>query len=192
MPLISLDERFIVFKIVYFGPGMSGKTTNLLHIHSRLAGDGTGGLVTLDTEGDRTIFFDFFPLELGTVAGLGVRFHLYTIPGQAHYEASRRLILTGADGVVFVADSRRDLLGTNVSCMGEMLENISGLGWDPSEFPIVLQYNKRDVSPAIEVGEIEGALGMRVPATTAVAVKGEGVMETLRQAGRLVVQKVEI
>ena len=124
MPHINYEKREIAFKVVYFGPGMSGKTTNLLHIHRALAQDVRGEMLTLDTAEERTLFFDFFPLELGQIAGFGLRFNMYTVPGQVYYEASRRLILDGADGVVFVADSHPDCLAANLRSFRMMEDNL--------------------------------------------------------------------
>lgn len=192
MPHISFEEKLIVFKIVYFGPGMSGKTTNLLYIHSQLAGPTRGDMITIDTEGERTLFFDFFPLELGTVAGYSLKFHLYTIPGQIHYEASRRLILEGADGVVFVLDSCPELFSDNVKSFEMMQCNLADMNCDPGLFPIVLQYNKRDLYPRLPLGSLEKELGLEFPVTEAIAVEGFGVMETLRQASRGVISRFEV
>jgi hypothetical protein len=193
MPHISVESREIYFKIVYFGPGCSGKTTNLLQIFHRLGSEQRGDMVTLNTEGERTLFFDFFPLELGKVEGYSVRFHLYTIPGQVHYEASRRLILEGADGVVFVADSQVDKLEENIESFRSMMRNLCDLVPRPDSFPLVLQYNKRDISPAIEMGTIEKNLSLvGIPRTLAIAVQGKGVMETLRIVSREVVQSFQL
>jgi signal recognition particle receptor subunit beta len=193
MPHISVESREIYFKIVYFGPGCSGKTTNLLQIYSRMGSDHRGGMITLNTEGERTLFFDFFPLELGKVEGYSVRFHLYTIPGQVHYEASRRLILEGADGVVFVADSQPAKMDENLESFSSMQKNLREMLPRFEGFPLVIQYNKRDLSPSIELGSIEKALSLGgIPRTLAIAVQGKGVMETLRMISREVVQSFQI
>ncbi len=143
MPHLDLENRQFIFKIVYFGPGMSGKTTNLLHIHRTLTEKYRGDMLVLDTEEERTLFFDFFPVSLGTVQGFSLKFHLYTIPGQVFYEASRRIILEGADGVVFVADSAAHRLEENIDMYRRMLDNLRSYYIEPENYPIVLQYNKR-------------------------------------------------
>lgn len=193
MPYISYNRREITFKIVYYGPGMSGKTTNLLHIHRSLRPDMRGELLTLNTEEERTLFFDFLPLELGNVEGYTVRFHMYTVPGQVYYEASRRLVLDGADGVVFVADSQTERMAENIESFHLMQENMRSYGLDPTTFPTVLQYNKRDCAHPLEIGTLEGALDLNgIPVFESVAVKGAGVMETIRRITQMVVQRFQI
>ncbi len=190
MPHINPEDRNIVFKLVYFGPGMSGKTTNLHWIHAQLAKKYRGEMIILDTERERTLFFDFYPVSLGKVEGYSLKFHLYTIPGQIHYEASRRLILEGADGVVFVADSRETHRDMNLQSYRMMVENMAELRMPVESFPIVLQYNKRDLAPVLPLGSIEKELGLEgVPATEAVALEGRGVMQTLRLASTEVIRK---
>lgn len=192
MPHINPDERNIVFKLVYFGPGMSGKTTNLHWIHAQLARKYRGEMVILDTEKERTLFFDFYPVSLGRVEGYALKFHLYTIPGQIHYEASRRLILEGADGVVFVADSRVSHMERNLESYRMMLDNMADLRMPVDTFPVVIQYNKRDLEPVIELGSVERELGLGdVPATEAVALEGRGVMSTLRTASMEVIRRFQ-
>jgi hypothetical protein len=193
MPHINYDQREIVFKIVYYGPGLSGKTTNLVQVHRALAEDVRGEMVTLDTDEERTLFFDFFPLDLGKIEGYGVRFNMYTVPGQIYYEASRRLILDGADGVVFVADSQQERLEANIDSFRLMQENLASYGIDWKTFPLTLQYNKRDVSSPIAVGTIEEQLNLDgVPVREAVAVENKGVMETIRNVSRQVIGKFQI
>ncbi|HRW77804.1 MAG TPA: gliding-motility protein MglA, partial [Candidatus Sabulitectum sp.] len=181
MPHLDLENRQFIFKIVYFGPGMSGKTTNLLYIHRTLMEKYRGDMLVLDTEEERTLFFDFFPVSLGTVQGFSLKFHLYTIPGQVYYEASRRIILEGADGVVFVADSNTERLDDNLEMYRRMLDNLESYGVDPGSFPIVLQYNKRDFDDILPLGTLEEALELpdRIPVTSSVATTGRGVMQTL-------------
>jgi len=193
MPYINYHDKEIAFKVVYCGPGFSGKTTNLMYIHKALDRNKTGELVILDTEGERTIFFDFFPLELGRIEGFSVRFNMYTVPGQLHYEASRRLILEGADGVVFVADSHVVRLEENVESF-RMLENsLETWGIDRSSFPIVLQYNKRDLPSVLPIGTLEGQLGLNgTPVLEAVANTGQGVMETIRLTAHQVIEKFRL
>ncbi|MBN2344183.1 MAG: GTPase domain-containing protein [Deltaproteobacteria bacterium] len=192
MPYISYDKKEISFKIVYYGPGMSGKTTNLMYIHNSLAENLRGELVSLDTEEERTLFFDFFPLELGQIAGYDVKFNLYTIPGQIYYEASRKLMLEGADGVVFVADSNPLRFDRNITSYEMMLDNLASYHIDAEQFPIVLQYNKRDFPDAIERGSLEKVLEIQVPSLEAVATSGEGVMETIRTISKMIIEGFEL
>jgi len=193
MPHLDPTEKQIVFKIVYFGPGMSGKTTNLLYIHKSLTNEYKGEMLVLDTEKERTLFFDFFPVSLGTVQGYSLKFHLYTIPGQIFYEASRRIILLGADGVVFVADSSADRLDDNTEMFRLMNENLRSYGIDPSSFPIVLQYNKRDCNPRLELGEIERELELdNIPVTESIAIEGKGVMKTLQVVSKEIIKRFQI
>jgi signal recognition particle receptor subunit beta len=193
MPYISYSNREIAFKVVYYGPGMSGKTTNLVHIHRVLRPEAKGELLTLNTAEERTLFFDFFPVELGEAEGYRVRFNLYTVPGQVYYEASRRLVLEGADGIVFVADSQPSRLEENLQSYRMMLENLTSFGTDLKRFPAVLQYNKRDCDGPLPVGTLERALGLNgIPVLEAVAVNGAGVMETIKRVTRMVIERFEI
>lgn len=193
MPHLDPTEKQIVFKIVYFGPGMSGKTTNLLYIHKTLTDRYKGDMLVLDTEKERTLFFDFFPVSLGTVQGYSLKFHLYTIPGQIYYEASRRIILEGADGVVFVADSQADRLDDNTEMYRLMIDNLLGHGIDPSGFPVVLQYNKRDYNPRLRLGVIEKELGLEgIPVTESIATQGRGVMRTLQLISKEIIRRFQI
>ena len=194
MPHLDLDERQVIFKIVYYGPGLSGKTTNLRFIHRTLAERYRGDMLELDTEEERTLFFDFFPVSLGDVEGFSLRFHLYTIPGQVFYEASRRIILQGADGIVFVADSQIDRLPENLESYRMMQANLESFGYDSRTFPMVLQYNKRDLEPLLETGTIERELGLdsSLPVTESVAIKGRGVMNTLKIVSKEVIRRFQL
>ncbi len=193
MPYINYENKEISFKIVYYGPGMSGKTTNLVRIHESLSSAVKGNLITLDTDEERTLFFDFFPLDLGYIAGYKVRFNMYTIPGQIYYEASRRLMLDGADGVVFVADSQPIRYDYNIMSFQMMQDNLIYYGLDPDSFPIVLQYNKRDVENAVPLGSIENELELNeIKVLEAVAVKGKGVTETIHTITRMVINRFEL
>lgn len=193
MPFINYEKKEIVFKIVYYGPGMSGKTTNLIHIHKTLAKHQRGEMLLLDTAEERTLFFDFFPLELGKIEGYMVRFNMYTVPGQIYYEASRRLILDGADGVVFVVDSEPQRLADNIMSYGMMEENLRSYQLDPRLFPIVLQYNKRDCPKAIPLGTLEREFRLEgVPVLEAVATSGDGVLETIRLATTEVIKQFKL
>ncbi len=192
MPHINYDSREVTFKLVYYGPGMSGKTTNLVQIHHLVAPDHKGDLISLDTDEERTLFFDFFPLEIGDVMGYAVRFNLYTVPGQVYYEATRRLLLDGADGVVFVVDSQPHRLDDNVTSFQLMHDNMREYRMDLDRFPLVLQYNKRDCDAPISVGVLEDRLGLpRVPVHEAVALHGAGVMETVRSLSKQVVTRFQ-
>ncbi len=193
MPYLSYSNREIAFKVVYYGPGMSGKTTNLVHIHRCLRPDVKGELVTLNTEDERTLFFDFFPLELGEAEGYRIRFNMYTVPGQSFYEASRRLVLEGADAVVFVADSQPARLDENIESYRAMLSNLESFHIDPKHFPAVLQYNKRDCPDPLPIGTLEKKLALNgIPVFESVAVSGVGVMETIRAASRMVIERFQL
>jgi len=183
MPYIGIENREVVFKIVYYGPGMSGKTTNLVKVHEALSRTVRGDMIVLDTAEERTLFFDFFPMELGSVNGFTVRFYMYTVPGQVYYAASRRVILEGADGVVFVADSQPH----------RMEDHLRSYDVDASTFPVALQYNKRDCPAPIPLGLLEQKLQLKsIPSFEAVATEGRGVMETIRAVSREVVKRFEL
>src|SRR5437667_12346626 len=154
MAFINYATREINCKIVYYGPGLGGKTTNIQHIYEKTSAAAKGKLISLATETDRTLFFDFLPLELGAIRGLRTRFHLYTVPGQVFYDASRRLILKGADGVVFVADSQESRLEANVESLQNLEKNLKEQGYELKAVPYVLQFNKRDLSTALASDEM--------------------------------------
>jgi signal recognition particle receptor subunit beta len=184
---INPKRREINIKIVYYGPALSGKTTNLIQIHSRVDPNMRGDLVSLKTREDRTIFFDFLQLELGRIQGLKPRFNLYTVPGQVRYVASRKLVLQGADGVVFVADSQADLRRSNILAMRSLRQNLRELGYDPAEFPMVVQFNKRDLPNIVPEALLSADLGRNgAPCLTSVATEGVGVFDTLKAIIRLV------
>ncbi|HEY3489674.1 MAG TPA: GTPase domain-containing protein [Candidatus Deferrimicrobiaceae bacterium] len=187
MALFNYATRELSAKIVYYGPGLSGKTTNIEMVHKLLKPDQKGKLISLPTETDRTLFFDFLPIELGQIKGFKVRFHLYTVPGQVFYNATRRLVLQGVDGVVFVADSQRGMEGSNEESLGNLTENLLTYGKKIEELPFVIQYNKRDLKNVATVAELDAYLNPRgVPIHEAVAIKGPGVTETLVTISRLV------
>ncbi|MEJ7809722.1 MAG: ADP-ribosylation factor-like protein [Gemmatimonadaceae bacterium] len=156
--MINYASREINCKVVYYGPGLGGKTTNLEHIYTKVAPSSRGKLISLATESERTIFFDFLPVDLGTVRGFKTRFHLYTVPGQVYYNASRKLILRNVDGIVFVADSQRERLEANQESLQNLYENLEEHGYDLSHIPFVMQYNKRDLPGAAPVDELQGML----------------------------------
>uniref|UniRef100_A0A7C2GG24 Gliding-motility protein MglA n=2 Tax=Thermus islandicus TaxID=540988 RepID=A0A7C2GG24_9DEIN len=192
MSTINFANREINFKIVYYGPGLSGKTTNLKWIYSRIPEGRKGEMVSLATEDERTLFFDFLPLDLGEVKGFKTRFHLYTVPGQVFYNASRKLILRGVDGIVFVADSAPNRLRANAESMRNMRENLAEYGLKVEDIPTVLQVNKRDLPDALPVEMVQAVVDPegRLPVFEAVATEGKGVFETLREVSRLVLARV--
>jgi len=187
MALFNYATRELSAKIVYYGPGLSGKTTNIEIVHKMLRPEQKGRLISLPTETDRTLFFDFLPIELGQIKGFKVRFHLYTVPGQVFYNATRRLVLQGVDGVVFVADSQREMTNSNMESLKNLMDNLSSYGKKLEELPFVLQYNKRDLRNAAPVAELDTALNfLHVPTFEAVAPTGKGVTETLVGISRMV------
>ena len=190
MSTVNFSSKEINFKIVYYGPALSGKTTNLMRIYERLTQDRKGELVSLSTHEDRTLFFDFFPLELGEIQGFKTRFHMYTVPGQVYYEASRRIVLSGADGVVFVADSASDKREENIESFRGMLKNMASYGLHPQDVPITLQYNKRDLPDILTTEELDVDLRKdNWPRFEAVAVEGEGVLDTIRETMKAVLRR---
>jgi len=190
--LVNYATREITCKIVYYGPGRSGKTTNLHYIYGQVPADRRGKMVSLATETDRTLFFDFLPLDLGTVRGFKTRFHLYTVPGQVFYEASRRLILKGADGVVFVADSQEERLDANLETLDNLREHLKDHNLDFNTIPYVLQLNKRDLPNAMPVPELKKQLTLKgEPSLEAVAVTGQGVFDTLKEVAKLVLAELK-
>lgn len=220
MSMINYASREINCKIVYYGPGLGGKTTNLEHVYGKLQPDTRGKLISLATETERTLFFDFLPVDLGTIRGFKARFHLYTVPGQVYYNASRKLILKGVDGIVFVADSQLERMEANQEAMQNLYDNMAEYGYDLRRMPFVVQYNKRDLPNAAGIGELQAALNpgweiddamrqqatpsptrpsdplieqlptgewvQRAPFFDAVAVNGDGVFDTLKGVGKLV------
>jgi signal recognition particle receptor subunit beta len=191
MSFINYSSREINCKIVYYGPGLCGKTTNLQWIHSKTAPDARGKMISLATETERTLFFDFLPLALGEIRGFRTRFHLYTVPGQVYYDASRKLILKGVDGVVFVADSQMERTEANLESVENLQTNLAEQGYDIAKVPYVVQYNKRDLPNAAPLDELRSLLNpMKVPEFEAVAPTGVGVFETLKQVARLVLTEL--
>lgn len=191
MSMINYASREINCKIVYYGTGLGGKTTNLEYIYSRVNPDTKGKMISLATETERTLFFDFLPIDLGEVRGFKTRFHLYTVPGQVYYNASRKLILKGVDGVIFVADSQAERMEANVEAMHNLYENLESYGYDLTQIPFAIQYNKRDLSNAMAVEELRAQLNPTgVPDYEGVAIEGKGVFETLGSVSKLVVQSL--
>jgi signal recognition particle receptor subunit beta len=187
VPFINFPAREINCKLVYYGPGLGGKTANLQWIYDHTGTTQKGKMVSLATETDRTLFFDFLPLDLGTVRGFKTRFHLYTVPGQVFYEASRRLILKGADGVVFVADSQEERLDANLETLDNLREHLKDHNLDFNTIPYVLQLNKRDLPNILPVEELQKQLSVKgEPAIEAVAITGQGIFDTLKEVAKLV------
>jgi signal recognition particle receptor subunit beta len=187
MSFINYSSKEINCKVVYYGPGLCGKTTNLQYIYKRMNPDARGKMISLATETERTLFFDFLPLSLGEVRGFKTRFHLYTVPGQVFYDASRRLILRGVDGVVFCADSQLTRMDANVESFDNLRMNLEEQGYNPDKVPLVFQYNKRDLSDVASVSELHALLNLRnVPEFEASASTGVGVFETLKSAIKLI------
>ncbi|MCX8084030.1 MAG: ADP-ribosylation factor-like protein [Calditerrivibrio sp.] len=192
MSFINYSTKEINFKIVYYGPGLCGKTTNLQYIYDQTDPTQKGKMVSLATETERTLFFDFMPLKLGEIKGFKVRLHLYTVPGQVFYDASRKLILKGADGVVFVADSQKDRMDANMDSLENLIDNLKENGLDYDTIPLVMQWNKRDLPDIESVEEMERILNTRkVESFEAVAIKGEGVFETLKAISKAVMMKMK-
>jgi signal recognition particle receptor subunit beta len=187
MSFINYASREINCKIVYYGPGLCGKTTNLQYIYNKTAEGAKGKMISLATETERTLFFDFLPLELGEIRGFKTRFHLYTVPGQVFYDASRKLILKGVDGVVYVADSQEERMDANLESLDNLRSNLEEQGYDLDKLPYVVQYNKRDLPNLVPVEELRRELNPTgVPDFEARAVTGEGVFETLKAVAKLV------
>lgn len=192
MSFINFAAREINCKIVYYGAGLGGKTTNLQYIFDKTNEKQKGKMISLATETDRTLFFDFLPLDLGTVRGFKTRFHLYTVPGQVFYDASRKLILRGVDGVVFVADSQEERMDANVEAIDNLADNLKEHGYDFGKIPYVLQFNKRDMPTALPVDELKKQLVRRgEPTFEAVAPVGTGVFETLKEVARQVLVELK-
>jgi hypothetical protein len=185
MTFINYANREINCKIVYYGPGLGGKTSNLHYIYEKTSPDSRGKMISLATEADRTLFFDFLPLDLGTIRGFTTRFHLYTVPGQVFYDASRKLILKGVDGVVFVADSQSERMEANIESIRNLEQNLREHGLDLRTIPYALQFNKRDLPGAVPVDELYRILNYkREPTFEAVATTGVGVFDTLKSVAK--------
>jgi signal recognition particle receptor subunit beta len=189
MSLINYASREINCKIVYYGTGLGGKTTNLEYVYSKVNPEAKGKMISLATETERTLFFDFLPIDLGDVKGFKTRFHLYTVPGQVYYNASRKLILKGVDGVIFVADSQAERMEANIEAMHNLYENLESYGYDLTNIPFAMQYNKRDLPNAMPMSDLRSQLNpMGVPDFEGVAIEGRGVFETLGAVSKMVVK----
>lgn len=191
MSVINYSSREITFKIVYYGTGLGGKTTNLKVIYNRVKPEQKGKMISLATEMDRTLFFDFLPMDIGSVKGFKTKFQLYTVPGQIYYNASRKLILKGVDGIVFVADSQIERYEDNIESVDNLLENLEEHNLKIEEIPTVLQYNKRDLPNISSIDDLQNSINpWSLPYYEAVAVQGIGVFETLKAVSKLVLQKL--
>jgi signal recognition particle receptor subunit beta len=192
MSFINYSSREINCKIVYYGPGLCGKTTNLQYVYAKTNPDAKGKMISLATETERTLFFDFLPLSLGEIRGFKTRFHLYTVPGQVFYDASRKLILKGVDGVVFVADSQIERMEANLESVENLRVNLAEQGYDLDKIPYVVQYNKRDLPNVATVDELRRLINPRsVPEYQAVAPTGVGVFDTLKAVAKLVLTELK-
>lgn len=192
MAYVNYTNREINAKIVYYGPGLSGKTTNILYIHKKLNPESRGKLVSLATQTDRTLFFDFLPVNVGEIGNFKIRIHLYTVPGQIFYNTTRKMVLKGVDGIVFVADSQKQMLEDNIESLNNLEENLKEYGKRIEEIPLVIQYNKRDLPDAMDLEELHRHLNRyKAPFFTAVATQGQGVLETLTGICKLVINKLK-
>jgi signal recognition particle receptor subunit beta len=191
MSFINYSSREINCKLVYYGPGLGGKTTNLQFIYARTSPEAKGKMISLATETERTLFFDFLPLSLGEIRGFKTRFHLYTVPGQVFYDASRKLILKGVDGVVFVADSQSERMEANIESLENLRLNLTEQGYNLDKIPYIIQYNKRDLPNAAPLDELRGLLNpTNVPEFEACATTGVGVFETLKAIAKAVLTEL--
>lgn len=192
MSFVNYHTKEINCKIVYYGPGLGGKTTNIQYIYQKTSSQNKGQMITLNTENERTLFFDFLPLDLGEIRGFKTRFHLYTVPGQVFYEASRKLILRGVDGLVFVADSQVERMEANLESYQGLEKNLTEQGYDISKVPMVMQWNKRDLPNIVPVEDMQFQLNKRkLPAFEAVATNGQGVFETLKMISKSVLLNIK-
>jgi len=192
MSFINYVAKEINCKIVYYGPGLSGKTTNIQYIHDQTQNAHRGNLVTLSTENERTLFFDFLPLSIGDVKGYKTRFHLYTVPGQTFYNISRQFILKGVDGLVFVADCQPARMEANIESYDSLRKSLEQQGYSIDSLPLVFQYNKRDFPNVVEIGELEATFNtMKRPYFEAVANTGTGVMETLQSISKMIITELK-
>jgi len=192
MVSINYSAREVCCKIVYYGPGLSGKTTNLQYVHTKVPSTTRGDLISLATEADRTLYFDFLPINIGTINGFQAKFQLYTVPGQVYYNATRKLVLRGVDGLVFVADSQPDKMDENIEALANLIDNLKEYGYDVSELPLVIQYNKRDLPNIMTTEEMDQKLNTyNFPTFEASATLGTGVFDTLKLIIKLVLEKAK-
>lgn len=192
MSFVNYHTKEINCKIVYYGPGLGGKTTNIQYIYQKTSSQNKAQMITLNTENERTLFFDFLPLEIGDIRGFKTRFHLYTVPGQVFYEASRKLILRGVDGIVFVADSQVERMEANLESFRGLEKNLAEYGYDISKVPVVMQWNKRDLPNIVPVEDLQFQLNKKkFPAFEAIATNGQGVFETLKMVSKSVLLNIK-
>jgi hypothetical protein len=192
MVSINYSSREVCCKIVYYGPGLSGKTTNLQYVHAKVPGNTRGNLISLATEADRTLYFDFLPINIGTINGFAAKFQLYTVPGQVYYNATRKLVLRGVDGVVFVADSQPDKMDENIDSLANLEDNLREYGYELKDMPFVIQYNKRDLPGVMSTAEMDAKLNPTgVPTFEGSATLGNGVFDTLKMIIKLVLDKAK-
>lgn len=192
MSFVNHNKKEVNCKIVYYGPGLGGKTTNIQYVYKKTSGDNKGNMIKLNTENERTLFFDFLPLELGEIRGYKTRFHLYTVPGQVFYEASRKLILRAVDGLIFVADSQLEKMEANIESLDGLEKNLTEQGYDISKIPLVFQWNKRDLPNVTPCEDLEKRLNRwGSPSFEAAAVNGNGVFETLKEVSKLVLMNLK-
>jgi signal recognition particle receptor subunit beta len=192
MSFVNYHSKEVNCKIVYYGPGLGGKTTNIQYVYKKTCGEAKGQMVSLNTDNERTIFFDFLPLDLGEIRGFKTRFHLYTVPGQVFYESSRKLILRGVDGVIFVADSQLERMEDNIASFESLKDNLEDHGYDLETLPLVMQWNKRDLKNIVSVDEMNSILNKYdAPHFKACATSGEGVFETLKMTSKLVLMNLK-
>ncbi len=192
MSFVNYHTKEVNCKIVYYGPGLGGKTTNIQYVYQKTSSDNKGRMVTLNTENERTLFFDFLPLDLGEIRGFKTRFHLYTVPGQVFYESSRKLILRGVDGVVFVADSQVEKMEANLESLESLKLNLTDQGYEYESLPIVMQWNKRDLPNIVSTSELSKKLNpFKFPEFESIAAEGEGVFETLKMISKLVLLNIK-
>lgn len=192
MSFVNYHSKEVNCKIVYYGPGLGGKTTNIQYVYKKTSGDTKGQMVSLNTDNERTIFFDFLPLDLGEIRGFKTRFHLYTVPGQVFYESSRKLILRGVDGVIFVADSQVERMEDNIASFESLQSNLEDHGYDLETLPLVMQWNKRDLKNIVSTDEMNSILNKYdSPNFESCATSGEGVFETLKMTSKLVLMNLK-
>lgn len=192
MSFVNYLTKEVNCKIVYYGPGLGGKTTNIQYVYQKTSGDSKSNMISLKTENERTLFFDFLPLDLGEIRGFKTRFHLYTVPGQVFYEASRKLILRGVDGVVFVADSQVERMEANLESWKSLEKNLTEQGYDLQKMPIVMQWNKRDLPNITSVEDLRSSLNkLQLAEFEAQAVNGVGVFDTLKCISKMVLSNLK-